>query len=436
MPLAHTRAAAGTRAGAARTAYALRLCAFPPALRLYTSVSVQIDRIAADGLHGHVVCVMQPTATTLTDKANITLHESGTASSLPIHNDNNNRTYLRSGQANHSHTSDHTTRSELYQTCTNFVNYSLTTCTDEEGVRRTGDDVVRASWPVFVPSTYIPVAGAVSHWSEFAIVGERMSVTLLYAVAVGDSAATLVLVASKLARDAAREQSSAATAHGPCGDNDTVTNDVQHTGARVGDRVRVRVAYVLEPGQLGVPERRPAAMGRRNDAAADTRVSAHFPACVMQSCGSAPAWSHTLLLIMPCHCMPDTLLAALSNTTNYSNHNNNTYCSPLSESVMPRGSDSQSISPTASVMTEMEAVVSEVVGDAERGRYVVLTTVSAYAEARQRAVEQERLAKARQVADVRRRLAAVLGEEAVRGVAEEEEVEGCVGVAGKRPRVE
>ncbi|KAF8302483.1 hypothetical protein TcYC6_0046690 [Trypanosoma cruzi] len=58
-------------------------------------------------------------------------------------------------------------------------------------------------WPVFVPSIFVPCEGGMD-WKDFAVPGERMSVTLLYATAVGGSEAALRLVASKREADMRR----------------------------------------------------------------------------------------------------------------------------------------------------------------------------------------------------------------------------------------
>ncbi|KEG11994.1 hypothetical protein DQ04_02091070 [Trypanosoma grayi] len=51
-------------------------------------------------------------------------------------------------------------------------------------------------WPVFVPSMFVPRQGGME-WRDFAVPGERMTVAVLYATAVGGSEASLRLVASK-----------------------------------------------------------------------------------------------------------------------------------------------------------------------------------------------------------------------------------------------
>ncbi|CBH15425.1 hypothetical protein, conserved [Trypanosoma brucei gambiense DAL972] len=66
-------------------------------------------------------------------------------------------------------------------------------------------------WPVFIPSMFVPSEGG-SHWREFAVPGERMSVAVLYATSIGGSEAALRLVASK--RDAEMRRASFALSHG------------------------------------------------------------------------------------------------------------------------------------------------------------------------------------------------------------------------------
>ncbi|RNF01198.1 uncharacterized protein Tco025E_08618 [Trypanosoma conorhini] len=69
-------------------------------------------------------------------------------------------------------------------------------------------------WPVFVPSLFVPREGGMG-WQEFAVPGERMTVTLLYATAVGGSEAALRLVATKREADMRRASASAARALAP-----------------------------------------------------------------------------------------------------------------------------------------------------------------------------------------------------------------------------
>ncbi|KAH9597457.1 hypothetical protein LSM04_007280 [Trypanosoma melophagium] len=88
-------------------------------------------------------------------------------------------------------------------------------------VQRIGDDGIYArtlasqhvttnepsqEWPVFVPSLFVPRESGMS-WKDFAVPGERMTVTVLYAMSVGGSEAALRLVASK--REAEMRRASA-----------------------------------------------------------------------------------------------------------------------------------------------------------------------------------------------------------------------------------
>ncbi|ORC84706.1 uncharacterized protein TM35_000421640 [Trypanosoma theileri] len=88
-------------------------------------------------------------------------------------------------------------------------------------VQRIGDDGIYArtmtsqhvttnvslqEWPVFVPSLFVPHESGMS-WRDFAVPGERMTVTVLYATSVGGSEAALKLVASK--REAEMRRASA-----------------------------------------------------------------------------------------------------------------------------------------------------------------------------------------------------------------------------------
>ncbi|ESL08090.1 hypothetical protein TRSC58_04214 [Trypanosoma rangeli SC58] len=69
-------------------------------------------------------------------------------------------------------------------------------------------------WPVFVPSIFVPREAGMS-WQDFAVPGERMTVTLLYATAVGASEAALRLVATKREADMRRASASATRAFAP-----------------------------------------------------------------------------------------------------------------------------------------------------------------------------------------------------------------------------
>lgn len=63
--------------------------------------------------------------------------------------------------------------------------------------------VFAREWPVFVPSFFVPRESGMD-WREFAVPGERMTVVLLFATALGGSEAALRFVASKRETDIRR----------------------------------------------------------------------------------------------------------------------------------------------------------------------------------------------------------------------------------------
>ncbi|RNF06953.1 hypothetical protein TraAM80_03784 [Trypanosoma rangeli] len=69
-------------------------------------------------------------------------------------------------------------------------------------------------WPVFIPSLFVPREAGMS-WQDFAVPGERMTVTLLYATAVGASEAALRLVATKREADMRRASAFATRVFAP-----------------------------------------------------------------------------------------------------------------------------------------------------------------------------------------------------------------------------
>ncbi|KAG5466067.1 hypothetical protein LSCM4_01204 [Leishmania orientalis] len=230
--------------------------------------------------------------------------------------------------------------------------------------------------PVFIPAAFVPTdtSSTGQGWRTFAVVGERMHVALLYMVAVGGSAATMRGVASK--READLRHTSVAVVAATMG---AMPGDSEGGLVTAGETVTAVAMLKLFAGDLGVP-------------AAD-RKCPYFPAFLLRPTLLASASLRQTVLLLPL-------------------------------------SDLGSLDPTALSTSPASLVVSEVVNDVMRGQYAVVVPSAVYAARQaQRAVAQEQR-KTAEVDEVKRRLAAVMGQDILKVLNSED------GPAAKRPRAE
>ncbi|KPA85872.1 hypothetical protein ABB37_00195 [Leptomonas pyrrhocoris] len=218
-------------------------------------------------------------------------------------------------------------------------------------------------------------------WKSYAVVGERMHVALLYMVAVGGSAATMRGVASKKETDLRR----AAVAAAPSPTTMEAMDDADgspssSSSVMAGTSVTAVAMLQLSEGDLGVPP--------------FSAYARTFPAYLLRATGANAS-------------------AALRQT-------------PL---VLPVA-DLGPLDPSALTTSPATLTISEVVNDVSRGQYAIVVPYSVYA-ARQaeRAAAQERKKKA-EVDEVKRRLAAVMGDEILEVLNDDDSSDA------KRPRME
>lgn len=208
------------------------------------------------------------------------------------------------------------------------------------------------NYPVFIPAHLVPSDHGQS-WDRYAVPGERMTVVLLYAVAVGGSQATRRCVASKLEADMRR---STAFVEGDDGGMETADDPEVLS---VGQALSVTRMHVLQSDDIGCDG------------------SDNFPAFLVRPAAGSPPAAVGLPLLLP--------------------------------------SESAAVAAAMSPQTE-SVVVFKVVHDANRGYYAVLIDAAAY----QRHVEVQKQAdRQRRQVDrllVKQRLAAVLGEDAVKDI--------------------
>lgn len=257
----------------------------------------------------------------------------------------------------------------------------------EDGLHaRCVPDTPGAGLPVFVPAALVPVESGSGDWRLFAVEGEKMTVALLYTVAVGESRATLRCIASKKEADVRRAVSAVNVVPPAKSQLDTAEMEdgapVEEGRLTVGTAFRATRAFVLVSSDIGVPP-----------------VS-HFPGFVLRPGGTAIA--------------PELLSLPI---------------------VLPVRASPAADTDRTGVAALIDVVVSEIVRDGQRGHYALALTAEDY----QLKVEQEttlvQQQKAKEFDEVKRRLAAVLGDDAVKGLDEEEFVRGMSG-AEKRPRGE
>ncbi|CAG9582377.1 conserved hypothetical protein [Leishmania major strain Friedlin] len=230
--------------------------------------------------------------------------------------------------------------------------------------------------PVFIPAAFVPAdtSSTGQGWRTFAVVGERMHVALLYMVAVGGSAATMRGVASKKEADLRHTAATAVAAAVR-----VTPGDVEGASVTAGTTVKATAMLKLYAGDLGVP-------------AAD-HTSPYFPAFLLYPGLHVPASLRQTVLLLPL-------------------------------------SDLGSLDPTSLSTTPGFLIVSEVVNDVMRGQYAVVVPCAVYAARQaQRAVAQEQR-KTAEVDEVKRRLAAVMGQDILKVLNAED------GAAAKRPRAE
>ncbi|CBZ37936.1 hypothetical protein, conserved [Leishmania donovani] len=244
---------------------------------------------------------------------------------------------------------------------------------EEDGLHaRCVDDAENCGYagPVFIPAAFVPAdtSSTGQGWRTFAVVGERMHVALLYMVAVGGSAATMRGVASKKEADL-RHAAAAAVRVTP--------GDVEGASVTAGTTVMAMTMLKLSAGDLGVP-------------AAD-HTSPYFPAFLLYPGLHAPASLRQTVLLLP-------------------------------------SSDLGSLDPATLSTLPASLIVSEVVNDVMRGQYAVVVPCAVYAARQaQRAAAQEQR-KTAEVDEVKRRLAAVMGQDILKVLNAED------GPAAKRPR--
>lgn len=248
---------------------------------------------------------------------------------------------------------------------------------EEDGLHaRCVDDAENCGYagPVFIPAAFVPAdtSSTGQGWRTFAVVGERMHVALLYMVAVGGSAATMRGVASKKEADL-RHTTEGATAAGVRAS----PGDVEGASVTVGTTVTAVAMLKLSAGDIGV-------------LAAD-HTSPYFPAFLLYPGLHAPALLRQTVLLLPL-------------------------------------SDLGSLDPTTLPTSPASLIVCEVVNDVMRGQYTVVVPCAVYAARQmQRAVAQEQR-KTAEVDEVKRRLAAVMGQDILKVLNAED------GPAAKRPR--
>ncbi|GET92541.1 hypothetical protein, conserved [Leishmania tarentolae] len=248
---------------------------------------------------------------------------------------------------------------------------------EEDGLHaRCVDDTENCGYtgPVFIPAAFVPAdtRSTGQGWRTFAVVGERMHVALLYMVAVGGSAAAMRGVASKKEADL-RHTAPPVTATAVS----ATPGDVEGAAVTVGMTVMAMSMLKLSAGDVGVP-------------AAD-HTSSYFPAFLLYPGLHAPATVRQTVLLLP--------LADLG-----------------------------SLDPTTLSTSLTFLMVSEVVKDVMRGQYAVVVPCAVYAARQtQRAVAQERR-KMAEVDEVKRRLAAVMGQDILKVLNAED------GPTAKRPR--
>lgn len=244
------------------------------------------------------------------------------------------------------------------------------------------------SWPVFVPAALVPSsADGTGDWQSFAVAGERMAVALLYAVAVGDSRATLRCVASKLEPDMRRATAVAAT-YGAASVTELTrrhstplllgADDEDESGGggggssdQLGAVAALRVGEALSAAPV------------REVVAGDVGTGgprAHFPAWVVLPTSGRPT---DVLCLLPNSRAPPSLLAADS---------------------------------ALRALPAMELVVAEIVHDGPNGNYAVMMDGAAFEAAEEKRQEAVRRQQQANRDAVKRRLAAVLGEDAVSGL--------------------
>ena len=241
--------------------------------------------------------------------------------------------------------------------------------------------------PVFIPAALVPseatptmagsaatvgssssvanTTGSGEGWRTYAVVGERMHVALLYMVAVGGSAATMRGVASKKEADLRRAAVAATAAREEVGLDEgegSVLGETSSSAVVAGTSVTAVAMLLLSEGDLGVPSSSAAHAGT-------------FPAYLLRAAGAHAS-------------------AALRQT-------------PLLLPVADLGP----LDPSALTTSPATLTISEMVNDVSRGQYAVVVPYALYA-ARQaeRAAAQERKKKA-EVDEVKRRLAAVMGDD-------------------------
>jgi hypothetical protein len=220
-------------------------------------------------------------------------------------------------------------------------------------------------------------------WKSYAVVGERMHVALLYMVAVGGSAATMRGVASKREADLRR-----AAAPVPATVVD-VSEDLPSTmlapsfSVTVGTSVTAVAMLQLSEGDLGVP---PLSFARNRT----------FPAYLLRAAGA-----HTS--------------AALRQT-------------PLLLPVADLGP----LDPSTLTTSPASLTISEVVNDVSRGQYAIVVPYAVYAARQAERVAAQESKKKAEMDEVKRRLAAVMGNDILDVLNDDEDL----GADVKRQRTE
>ncbi|CCW64773.1 unnamed protein product [Phytomonas sp. EM1] len=258
--------------------------------------------------------------------------------------------------------------------------------------------------PVFIPSSLIPASApdadptyAVSQvptvmrdWRNFAVVGERLTVAILYTTSIANSHATRQLVASKLdmhLRYAASMPRPNISTEGFA--ESDVTQEVVHEDFAEESKNRTLVASEMGDEAM-------VAVGLRFDG-----VPVHtIEVTDMGAFHGGPFPCH---LVYPCTSSTSSMwsLPLVLSTTS-------------SSSVVLGRHDLRTAS--------MRFVVSEVLDDAACGRYVVVLSAADYEKKVEAEVQAEEDRRTKQWNDVKKRLASVLGEDAVQDLNRNEDV--------------